>query len=228
MRAIHAQQLSVRIYPDVLDTMGNLLSFWCCCPQHGGTLNTERNNCQHQMETSSKLLSESLKKARGDRSQAEFARFLGIEHQATYQRYESGERMPDADVLHQMAMRIGVTMEHLMTGSYSKGSVLRESGIEFSGGNYIREKCHLYLDRLIESYGDDEDRKRWLLVEIKRRFPLSNSMTRAEAESIVDLAEKEAEKNMAAEDQGKAPEPTGQKPSQRRNVSGETRKDSAP
>ena len=75
------------------------------------------NRCirQHQMESFSKSFSESLKRLRGDRSQAEFARFLGIEHQATYQRYEAG-RIPDGDVLYQMATRLGITMEDLLLG----------------------------------------------------------------------------------------------------------------
>lgn len=73
------------------------------------------------MENISQKFSEGLKRARGDRSQAEFARFLGIEHQATYQRYEAG-RVPDGEVLHQIATRIGVTMEHLLTGLPAQGA----------------------------------------------------------------------------------------------------------
>src|SRR6202044_3268177 len=75
------------------------------------------------------------KKARGDRSQAEFARFLGILSQATYQRYERG-RVPDGMVLHQIATRLGVKMESLLSGEPAKGDtnyaptmiIERESG----------------------------------------------------------------------------------------------------
>lgn len=89
------------------------------------------------MERFSESLSVALRKARGERSQAEFARFLGFEHQATYQRYEQG-RIPDADILYQMANRLGVTMEELLAGG--KDLQLRE-------GENIREECEVWKRR---------------------------------------------------------------------------------
>ena len=44
---------------------------------------------------------------RGERTQAEFAQFLGISR-ATVGFYENGERIPDALVLRQIAERCGV------------------------------------------------------------------------------------------------------------------------
>lgn len=50
---------------------------------------------------------------RGDRTQAEFAQFLGISR-ATVGFYENGERIPDALVLRQIAERCGVTTDYLV------------------------------------------------------------------------------------------------------------------
>ncbi len=50
---------------------------------------------------------------RGDRTQAEFAEFLGISR-PTVGFYENGERIPDALVLKQIAERCGVTTDYLV------------------------------------------------------------------------------------------------------------------
>lgn len=50
---------------------------------------------------------------RGDRTQAEFAEFLGISR-PTVGFYENGERIPDALVLRQIAERCGVTADYLV------------------------------------------------------------------------------------------------------------------
>ena len=59
--------------------------------------------------------SKALLKARGDRNQAEFARFLGLNSQQAYQRYEAG-RIPKGDVLYRIACLLGTTMEALLLG----------------------------------------------------------------------------------------------------------------
>ena len=50
---------------------------------------------------------------RGERTQAEFAQFLGISR-ATVGFYENGERIPDALVLRQIAERCGVATDYLV------------------------------------------------------------------------------------------------------------------
>lgn len=69
---------------------------------------------QHTNDSLSKAFAESLLSARGDRSQAEFARLLGIPSQQTYQRYENG-LIPSGKVLHQIAARLGVTIDALLS-----------------------------------------------------------------------------------------------------------------
>lgn len=63
----------------------------------------------------SELFSATLLKRRGKQSQADFARFLGIDHQETYSRYESG-RIPKGEILYQLANKLGISMEELLTG----------------------------------------------------------------------------------------------------------------
>ncbi len=46
-------------------------------------------------------------------SQAEFAKFIGVPNQATYQRYEAG-RIPRPPVLHQIAIRLGIEVDELL------------------------------------------------------------------------------------------------------------------
>jgi len=57
-----------------------------------------------------------LKNARGDRSQAEFSRLLGLKHQQTYQAYEAG-RVPDGETLYQIATKLGITFDELLLGT---------------------------------------------------------------------------------------------------------------
>lgn len=59
-------------------------------------------------------LPERLKELRKDRSQAEFSRFLGISSQQTYQRYEDGKTMPNAEILHRIATKCDVSVDWLL------------------------------------------------------------------------------------------------------------------
>jgi transcriptional regulator with XRE-family HTH domain len=66
-----------------------------------------------EMKTSISPVPANLRTIRGDLGQAEFAKFLGIANQATYQRYESG-RVPKVDILVQIAKRLGITLDELL------------------------------------------------------------------------------------------------------------------
>ena len=57
--------------------------------------------------------SDKLKKLRGALTQAEFARRIGLA-QNSYHRYESGERIPDIDVLSKLASRLNVSTDWLL------------------------------------------------------------------------------------------------------------------
>lgn len=66
---------------------------------------------------------------RGDRTQAEFAEFLGISR-PTVGFYENGERIPDALVLKQIAERCGVTTDYLVGLRDNKTKVNTDIGVE--------------------------------------------------------------------------------------------------
>jgi transcriptional regulator with XRE-family HTH domain len=65
-------------------------------------------------------LKERLRELRGPRSQAEFARFVGIPSQQTYQRYEDGKTMPNAEMLHRIASACDVSVDWLIGSSDKK------------------------------------------------------------------------------------------------------------
>ncbi len=67
------------------------------------------------------VFSDRLRTLRGELKQAEFARRVGIA-QNTYNRYESGERIPDIEVLVRLAARLGVSADWLL-GLDSKDAV---------------------------------------------------------------------------------------------------------
>jgi transcriptional regulator with XRE-family HTH domain len=121
--------------------------------------------------------SEALKRLRGEVSQAEFARRLGIEHQATYQRYEAG-RIPKAPELHRMATRIGVTVEDLLEGKVEgkEVDVPEEARAEpeknYGGGLDLAAFTEVRLIEMMSScLADlaeaDADRKKRLLAVIR-------------------------------------------------------------
>lgn len=89
------------------------------------------------MEDLRKKFAQSLARRRGETPQAEFARKLGLIQQ-TYARYEQGEQMVKADVLHQMALRIGVTMEELLLGEEegeTVGAQFQERAASYASAN---------------------------------------------------------------------------------------------
>ena len=71
---------------------------------------------QHENNIFLQNFSEALKRARGERSQAEMARLLGIPNQQTYQRYEKGINEPLASAAHAICSKLGVDFTRLLTG----------------------------------------------------------------------------------------------------------------
>ena len=69
---------------------------------------------QYQKKHTFSAIGPNLRALRGSLSQAEFAKFLGVANQVTYHRYEKG-RVPKADVLQQIAKRIGITVDDLLS-----------------------------------------------------------------------------------------------------------------
>ena len=86
------------------------------------------------MTTSQNIFAQRLKAARGARSQAEFARLLGIKHQQTYQNYERG-RIPKADVLQQIASRMSMTVEDLLSAPAAAYRQVHERRAEYGAAS---------------------------------------------------------------------------------------------
>lgn len=82
---------------------------------------------QHRNDSLKKAFAAALIKARGNRSQAEFARLLEIPNQQTYQRYEKG-LVPSGIILHQIATRLGVTVDQLLTGGKQPSEAAKLAG----------------------------------------------------------------------------------------------------
>lgn len=64
------------------------------------------------MEDLSKKFSERLKALRGEKSQADFAKELGISNSVTYHRYEAG-RIPKMEILKSLADKLGIDVNEL-------------------------------------------------------------------------------------------------------------------
>lgn len=67
---------------------------------------------QQKIITVTAIFSDRLKSLRNERKKADFARLLGVPPQ-NYQRYEDG-RIPDADMLANIARKCGVTVDWLL------------------------------------------------------------------------------------------------------------------
>jgi transcriptional regulator with XRE-family HTH domain len=78
-----------------------------------GIFNSAMGNVNTQSGNFSKAFGDNLKRLRGPRTQAAFARFLGITNQSTYHRYESG-RVPSLEILGHIASQVGVTIGELL------------------------------------------------------------------------------------------------------------------
>lgn len=85
-----------------------------------------------------------LRALRGDRTQSEFSKFLGIASQQTYQNYERG-RVPKPAVLQRIAQQLGVSPTWLLFGDHSKtmesaaGEIpktLHEDVVEYKAKDY--------------------------------------------------------------------------------------------
>jgi len=72
-------------------------------------------------------LGERLRELRGDRSQSAVARLLGMPQQ-NWQRYESGTSEPSLDVLHEICVTLGASMDWLCGLDSACGAVAEPAG----------------------------------------------------------------------------------------------------
>lgn len=87
-------------------------------------------------------IGERLKKLRGNLSQREFAKKIGLPHK-TYQRYEYGEGIPKAQALYKIAEKESVSVDWLYTGKLrglEQKILNKEMGIPFSVQTVDREE----------------------------------------------------------------------------------------
>jgi transcriptional regulator with XRE-family HTH domain len=68
-----------------------------------------------------------LKALRGELSQPDFAKKLGIPWRS-YHRYEAGERVPPLEVLNRMVELRGSSVEWILTGHNAEGSAVETKG----------------------------------------------------------------------------------------------------
>ena len=95
-----------------------------------------------------KIWADTLISARGERSQASFATFLGISSQQSYSRYERGH-IPSGDELLKIALKLGMTVEEMLTGkspSLPSPGVMREDAPVY--GSWTRESTEDLEKRL--------------------------------------------------------------------------------
>lgn len=100
---------------------------------------------QHENSIFLKNFSAALRKARGGRSQAAMARFLGIPNQQTYQRYEGGINEPLVTPAHEICGKIGVSLEQLLSGQASNGRPLSSDS---NGVTRVHEAVAFLADQL--------------------------------------------------------------------------------
>lgn len=112
---------------------------------------------------------------RGERTQAEFAEFLGISR-PTVGFYENGERIPDAFVLKQIAERCGVTTDYLVGLSDNKlkenSDLGREFGLSDAAIDQLRKKKNnkFYTDS-ISYLIEQHECLRWLVTYLLSFIP---------------------------------------------------------
>lgn len=106
-----------------------------------------------------KIFSERLRLARGDRSQAEAARLLGISPMRL-SNYESGKREPDISLLKKIVESYGVSADWLIGADSpsggvslmaSGGSVAANNSTVSTGGGFLSAAEHTRLLGIIES-----------------------------------------------------------------------------
>ena len=110
----------------------------------GEPFNTEVVMSQYRNRKSFSAVSANLKILRGARSQVEFSKFLGIANQVTYHRYENG-RVPRAPILQQIATRIGISVDELLSPISSERGVEIRSRSETSGATETTHMAPLSL-----------------------------------------------------------------------------------
>ena len=102
------------------------------------------------------LFSATLRAARKGRTQADFARFLELPNQQRLDRYERGVNLPDVVTAYKIALRLGVTVEEMLTdptcidrGTSGLPDIVRLGGIMKTASF---EDVRTILDRLTASF----------------------------------------------------------------------------
>jgi transcriptional regulator with XRE-family HTH domain len=78
---------------------------------------------KQQIQQNGDVFSSNLRKARGESTQSDFAKWLGINSQQTYRNYEGG-RIPSAPKLGIISKQIGVSVDDLLYGEVPENAML--------------------------------------------------------------------------------------------------------
>lgn len=125
------------------------------------------------------------------------AKKIGV-HPSTLNKYESGEREPNADILAQLAALYGVTLDYLITGKET--APRKSTGNLFPGGVIGRGRPDEDVEDLLSP--DEEERLRRLLEDPElsvafRKGALAKNVSKRRLlktlESLVDDEDEEGE-----------------------------------
>lgn len=111
-------------------------------------------------------------------TQTELAKKLGV-HLRSIQNWEGGLTAPRGEDLRNLSTTLGMSVAFLLGMDEPGGK--RTAYVPDSKGGEVRQRAHEYLDRMLDACHDDEDRERWTLVELKKKFPLPSSAVDAAA-----------------------------------------------
>lgn len=148
------------------------------------------------------IFADRFRELRGERTQAEFADFLGISR-PTVGFYENGDRVPDAIILKQIAERCGVTSDYLLGLSDNRTAGNADIGAEIGlSDEAIRVLKAAHMEK--KTFKKDNERLKfyWLdvfniLIEALNYFPdlLSDieKILTVDENSNLDLEEKISE-----------------------------------
>jgi transcriptional regulator with XRE-family HTH domain len=115
-------------------------------------------------------------------TQTELAKKLGV-HLRSVQNWEGGITEPRGEDLRNLSTTLGMSVAFLLGMDEPGGK--RSAYVPDAKGGEVRQRAHEYLDKVMDGYDGDEDRERWTLVELKKKFPLTSSSVDAAASELL-------------------------------------------
>jgi transcriptional regulator with XRE-family HTH domain len=117
-------------------------------------------------------------------TQTELAKKLGV-HLRSVQNWEGGITEPRGEDVRNLSTILGMSVAFLMCMDEQISGGRKAAYVPDAKGGEVRQRVHEYLDRVLDEYHGDEDRERWALVELKKKFPVASSGAAAAAGEIL-------------------------------------------